>query len=73
MRLLSLNMIWSVAINGTFRLKWRHYGQKGHILDYRGTLIFWFIILLYPIKGYKFIGLKMCTRRFFWENGVSGK
>ena len=40
-----------VARNGIFSLKWRHYGPKRDILVYWGILIFWFIILLYPIKG----------------------
>ena len=38
--------------------------SKRDILDYWVNLIFWFIILLYPIKGYKFIGLK----QWIWEN-----
>ena len=40
-----------VTRNGIFRPKWRNYGPTGDILDYQGTLIFWFIIILYPIKG----------------------
>ena len=51
MRLVSLQMRVSVVRNGIFSLKWRHYGLKGNILDYWGMLIFWFIIILYHIKG----------------------
>ena len=40
-----------VAINGIFRFKWRHYGPKVDILEYWGMTMFWFILLLYPIKG----------------------
>ena len=58
MRLVILKMRGSVSINGIFTLRWRHYGPNGDILDYWRMLIFWFVILLYPEKGYKFIGLK---------------
>ena len=51
MRLVSLQMSGSVAINGIFSLKWINYGLKGDILDYWGMIIFWFIILLYLING----------------------
>ena len=40
-----------VEINCVFGLKWRYYGSKRDILDYWGTLISWFIILLYHTKG----------------------
>ena len=50
MGLLRLQMRWSLAINGIFWLKWIYYGIKGGIFDYWWILIFWFIILLYPIK-----------------------
>ena len=53
----------TVARNDIFSLKWRHYGPKGDILDYWGTLIFLFIIPLYTIKGLKLIGLK----QLIWE------
>ena len=61
MWLVSLHIRWGVAINGIFGLKWRYYGTKGGILDYCGTLMFWSIILFYPIKGYNFIDLKQCV------------
>ena len=54
----------AVARNGIFILKCRHYSPKGDILEYWGTLIFWLIVLLYSIKGSKFIGLK----QWIWEN-----
>ena len=41
----------------------RHYGPRGDILKYWRILIFCFIILLYLIKGYNFIGLK----QYIWE------
>ena len=50
MQLVSLKMRGSVAVNGIFGLKWRHDGLKGDILEYWGTLVSWFITLLYPIK-----------------------
>ena len=50
MRLLRFQMIGSVAVNGIFSHKWKHYGLKGGILDCWGNFIFLFIILLYPIK-----------------------
>ena len=43
--------VYIVARNGILIIKWRHYGLKGYILDYRGILIFWFTILLYHIYG----------------------
>ena len=43
-------MSTALAVNGTFVLKWEHYGLKGDILDYWGTPIFWLIIRLYHIK-----------------------
>ena len=55
MCLVILQMRGSVAINGIFGLKWRHYGPKGGILDYWGTLIFFYhpIISYQRIKVYK--------------------
>ena len=50
MRLVSLQMIGSVARIDIFSLKWRYYGPKRDILGYWGTHIL-FIILLYNIKG----------------------
>ena len=50
MRLVSLQMRGSVAINGIFGLKWRDCGLKGDILDYQGIFIFWFIILLHCLR-----------------------
>ena len=66
MLLVSLHMRWSVSRNGIFILKWRYYGPKGDILNYLETLISWFIILLYPIKGYIFIGFK----KYIYNGGV---
>ena len=40
MRLVSLQMRGSVAINYVFSLIWRCYGPKRDILDYWGTKIF---------------------------------
>ena len=46
--------------------------QKGY-LDYRGILIFWFIILLYHLERYNFIGLKQWTWvRLYCLIGVNG-
>ena len=44
-----------VARNGILSLKLRYYGPNGDNLDYWGIITFWFIILLYPIKGWIFI------------------
>ena len=71
MRLVSLHMKGSVEINGIFSLKWRHYGPKRDILDYWGTLISLFVILLYSIKGLKFIGTKQWIREYSAETMVS--
>ena len=51
MQLVRLPTGGSIEINEIFSLKWIYYGLKGDILEYWGTLIFWFIILLYTIKG----------------------
>ena len=45
-RSISIKILYSVARNGIFSLKWIHDGPTGDILDYWGTLIFWFIIRL---------------------------
>ena len=37
--------------------------QKG-ILEYWGKLIFWFIIVLYPIKGWSYI----VPKQWIWED-----
>ena len=51
MRLVILQTRVIVAINDIFRLKWICYGPERYILDYWGTLIYIFIILLYYING----------------------
>ena len=51
MRLASLQIKGSVARSGILILKHRCYGLKGDILDYLRILIFWFIVLFYPLKG----------------------
>ena len=64
----------SVEINGIFGLKCINYGPKWDILDYWGTIIFWFY---YPFISYQRIKVyrvkKMDMGRFHWNNGVSGK
>ena len=42
-QLVSLQMRGREAINDIFSLKWRYYGLKGDILDYRGTLIYFLL------------------------------
>ena len=58
MRLERLHKVGSVSINVIFSLKLRDYGPKGNILDHNGIIIFWFIILLHPIRRKMFIGLQ---------------
>ena len=48
--LVILKMRKSVSRNAIFSLKWRHYGPKGDILDYLGTVLFWFNIPFFLIK-----------------------
>ena len=73
MRLARLQMRGSVARNGIFSLKWRHYGPKRDILDYWGMTIFFY----YPIISYQRIEFyrveKMGMGRFLWNNPVGGK
>ena len=48
MRLLSIGTRRSVARNDIFSLKWIYYGQKGVILDYWVTVIF-FLLYYYIV------------------------
>ena len=62
-----------VARNDIFGLKWRYHGPKRGILDYWGTLIFFY----YHIISYQRIKVYVVERMdmgiFRWENGFSGK
>ena len=64
MWLVSIHIICSVARNLISSLKLIHYGLIWGFLDYWGTLIFWFNILLCLIKRYMFILLK----QWIWED-----
>ena len=62
-----------VARNDIFSIKWRYYGPKGDILDYWGTLMFFYYpIISYPrIKVYRVE--KMDMGGFRWNNCFSGR
>ena len=72
MRLVSIQMRGSVAINYIFGLIWRSYGPKRDILDNWGTVNF----LNYPIISYQRIKVyrveTMDMGISHWNNGVSG-
>ena len=53
MRLARLHMRESVSRNDIVSIKWRYYGPKGDILDYWGTLTYFY----YPIISYQKIKL----------------
>ena len=62
-----------VARNDIFSLIWRCYGPKPDILDYWGTIIYFYypIISYLRIKFYRVETMDMVISH--WKNGVSGK
>ena len=73
MRLVSLQMRGRVARNYVFSLIRRCYGPKQDILDYWGTILYFY----YPIVSYRKIKVygveTMDMGRSQWNNGVDGK
>ena len=71
MHWLSLHIRGSVARNYIFGLIWRRYGPKRVILDYWGTIIFFYpIIYSRMIKVYRVETMDM--GRSHCKNGVGG-